>query len=141
MKRKVIIGILAAVMGLGVAQAASESVYGERLMNEQERATYQNTVRNMATEQERSAYRAEHQAKMQARAREQGVTLNDEGVPVDADGKPLRDRDQDRDRLDVPDRDQTRDQDRLHDGTGTGSGVGSGMGGGGGAGGAGGGGR
>ncbi len=77
MKRQLIMGVLVAAMGLGVAQAANESIYGARLMTEQERATYQNTLRTMTTEQARATYRAGHQAQIQARAREQGAPVGD----------------------------------------------------------------
>jgi len=110
MKRQLITGVLVAAMGMGIAQGANESIYGARLMTEQERDTYQNTISTMATERERATYRAEHKAQIQTRAREQGIKLNDAGEPVDKYGDPLPSRD----------RDQTRDQDRLQDGSGSG---------------------
>jgi hypothetical protein len=95
MKRQLIMGVLAAAMGMGVAQGADDSIYGARMMTEQERANYQDTIRTMATERERDTYRAEHKAQIQARAREQGIKLNNAGEPVDKYGDLLPYRAQD----------------------------------------------
>lgn len=64
-----------------------ETVYGWQLMSEQERKEHRDKLRSFRTEQEREAYRQEHHERMQARAREQGVTLPDRPQPV---GKGMR---------------------------------------------------
>lgn len=58
--------------------------YGWQLMTPQERAEHRNKMRNMKTEQEREAYRLQHHAEMQKRAKERGVTLPDMPRPQGA---------------------------------------------------------
>ncbi len=58
-----------------------EQVYGHELMTEQERAEHRTRMRAFKTEQEREQFRLEHHKKMQARAKERGVTLPDEPLP------------------------------------------------------------
>lgn len=55
-----------------------DQIYGSQLMTEQERIEHRNRMRNMKTNEEREAYRLEHHKKMQARAKEKGITLPDE---------------------------------------------------------------
>jgi len=55
-----------------------EPIYGSQLMSEQEREQHRAQIRNLKTEQEREAYRLEHHKRMQARAKERGITLPDE---------------------------------------------------------------
>ena len=54
---------------------AEETIYGWQLMTKQERIEHRKKMRSFTSEQEREAYRQEHHKKMQARAKEQGVTL------------------------------------------------------------------
>lgn len=58
-----------------------EQIYGSQLMTEQERLEHRNMMRSMKTQEEREAYRLDHHKKMQARAKEKGVTLPDEPLP------------------------------------------------------------
>jgi hypothetical protein len=58
-----------------------EPIYGSQLMTEQERIEHRNKMRSLKTYEEREAYRLEEHKKMQARAKEKGVTLPDE-VPA-----------------------------------------------------------
>lgn len=57
---------------------AQERVYGSQLMTPQERSEYSARMRTARTEQEREQIRAEHHDRMQARAKERGVTLPDD---------------------------------------------------------------
>lgn len=54
-----------------------DRMYGSELMTPQERAEYQNRMRELRTEQEREAFRLEHHTKMQERAKAKGMTLPD----------------------------------------------------------------
>ena len=54
---------------------AEEQVYGSQLMTQQERMEHRNKMQSMKTMEERERYRMEHHAKMQERAKQQGVTL------------------------------------------------------------------
>jgi len=54
---------------------AEARIYGSQLMTPQERNEYQDRMRQLNTEQEREAFRMDHQQRMDARAREQGLTL------------------------------------------------------------------
>jgi hypothetical protein len=55
-----------------------ETVYGSQLMTEQERNQYRHQMRTAKTDEERAQIRAEHHERMQARAKERGVTLPDD---------------------------------------------------------------
>lgn len=55
-----------------------EQIYGSQLMTEQERIEHRNRMRSLKTYKEREAYQLEHHKKMQARAKERGITLPDE---------------------------------------------------------------
>lgn len=54
-----------------------DRIYGSELMTPQERAEYQNRMRELKTEQEREAFRLEHHKQMQERAKAKGKTLPD----------------------------------------------------------------
>ena len=56
----------------------SASIYGARLMTPEEREAYQAKIRTLKTPEEQNAFRAEHQKKMQERARAQGIMLPDQ---------------------------------------------------------------
>lgn len=65
-----------------MVQAQSQDrAYGSELMTQQERAEYQNKMRQLNTEQERAAFRAQHHEQMKQRAKAQGKTLPDD-VPI-----------------------------------------------------------
>ncbi len=51
-------------------------IYGYQLMTERERGQYRDRLRAATTDQELSQVRSEHRARMQARAKERGVTLS-----------------------------------------------------------------
>ena len=50
-------------------------IFGWQLMSVEERAQHRAKMRSFKTQEEREAYRKEHHERMQARAREQGLTL------------------------------------------------------------------
>ncbi len=80
MKTQLLNGVLAALLtaGLGsVALAETDLVYGHQLMTQQELQEHRATMRSLPDQEAREAYRLEHHARMQERAREQGVTLPD----------------------------------------------------------------
>lgn len=52
-----------------------ERIYGSQLMTPQERNEYRRRMRELKTQQEREQFRKEHHERMQARAKERGVTL------------------------------------------------------------------
>ena len=54
-----------------------QDIYGWKLMSQEERMEYRNTMRNMKTEKERARYRNEHHEQMQERARARGLVLPD----------------------------------------------------------------
>jgi hypothetical protein len=56
-------------------QLRDRDIYASELMSAEERNEYRNRLRQIATEQEWVRFRAEHQARMVARARERGVAL------------------------------------------------------------------
>jgi hypothetical protein len=81
----IITGVAAATSMSALAQTAAqtqtqtqERAYGSQLMTVQERNEYQQRMRELKTAQERDAFRKDHHAKMQERAKERGVTLPDE---------------------------------------------------------------
>ena len=53
-------------------------IYGSQLMTAQERNDYRERMRAAKTAQEREQIRAEHHARMQARAKERGLTMPDQ---------------------------------------------------------------
>jgi Na+-transporting NADH:ubiquinone oxidoreductase subunit NqrC len=58
-----------------------DRIFGSQLMTKQERNEYRNRMRSAKTPQEREQIRAEHHERMQARAKERGVTLPDNPPP------------------------------------------------------------
>jgi len=64
-------------MGPGGRGMAYGPDYGGQFMTEQERAEHRAKMQSLKTPQEREKYRLEHHKKMQARAKEQGITLPD----------------------------------------------------------------
>ncbi len=84
MKQLLITSTLASVLALSglpaiaiAAQDGSQQMYGSQLMTPQERAEHREKMRNAKTEEERNQIRSENHARMQKRAKEQGVTLPD----------------------------------------------------------------
>ncbi len=68
------------VAGVGVFSTAASAqnnatIYGSQLMTKQERVEQRQRMQNAKTEQEREQIRAEHHERMQARAKERGLTL------------------------------------------------------------------
>ena len=71
--------LLAASFPASFATAAEQkAVYGWQLMTPEELAEHRARMQSFKTEQEREAYRQAHHERMQARAKERGVTLPDE---------------------------------------------------------------
>lgn len=56
-------------------QLRDRDIYGSEVMTRQERREYRNRIAAIQTVPEWARFRAEHQARMQARARQEGVTL------------------------------------------------------------------
>lgn len=54
---------------------ARQNVFGWEIMTIEERAEHRAKMRSMESEKELEAYRQEHHNRMQARAKEQGITL------------------------------------------------------------------
>jgi len=54
-----------------------QKVYGWQLMTQEERAEHRAMMRSLKTREEREAYRVEHHKRMQKRAMERGVNLQD----------------------------------------------------------------
>lgn len=54
-----------------------EGIYGSQLMTEQERRDYRERIVSASSAQEREQIRAEHHERMQARAKERGLSLPD----------------------------------------------------------------
>jgi hypothetical protein len=59
------------------AQKRDRDIYGYQLMTEQERNEYREQLKKAETNQERQQIVAEHREKMQARASEEGVNLEE----------------------------------------------------------------
>lgn len=105
-------------------QLRSRDIYGSELMTRQERREYQNRIREMETDQEWARYRAEHQARMMARATEQGVDLPTpfygQQLMTDQEREQLRERlrdaasDQERERIRAAHREQMRERAREY---------------------------
>jgi len=76
-------GLLSAALVLSVstslvyAAQEQQQVYGWQLMTKQERAEYQEKMRNMKTMEERERFRMEHHEMMRKRAEERGMKLPD----------------------------------------------------------------
>ena len=86
MQRYLVTGIMALLLlavapGVSFAAEEGKTVYGWQLMTESERAEHRAKMRSLNTEEEREAYRQAHHKRMQARAKEQGVSLPDEPLP------------------------------------------------------------
>lgn len=64
-----------AVSKTGPAGSTNPTVYGWQLMTAEEKAAYRAKLRAAKTPEERAKLRAEHHQEMEARAKQQGVTL------------------------------------------------------------------
>jgi hypothetical protein len=70
-------------------QAGQETIYGSQLMTHQERMEHRAKLRAAKTLEEREQIRKEHHEKMQARAKERGVSLPDmPSMPGGGMGRP-----------------------------------------------------
>jgi hypothetical protein len=88
-----------------VTERAQERADGGELMPDKERQEHQAKMRSLKTEQEREAFRAEHNKRMQERAKAQGKTLTDMPPTSSAsqqaqERERMRDQDQARERRD-----------------------------------------
>lgn len=94
LQRKLMISVIAGALALGgglVVAAdqtrtqqqtqAQEQIYGSQLMTQQERLEYRNRMRAAKTTAEREKIRLEHHERMQALAKERGITLPDVPTP------------------------------------------------------------
>lgn len=82
-----LLGVFAAP-GVATAQSKPEQaapdaapIYGSQLMTQEERLEHRKKMRSLKTESEREAYRAEHHAQMQERAKSKGVSLPESPPP------------------------------------------------------------
>jgi hypothetical protein len=89
-----------------VTEQTQERAYGWELMTDKERQEHQAKMRSLKTEQEREAFRAEHNKRMQERAKAQGKTLPD--MPPTSSASQQA---QELERM----RDQARDQDQARE--------------------------
>ena len=67
------------------ALQAEERIYGNELMSEQERLQYREQLMIAGSEQEREQLKAQHKEKIQARARNRNIKLDEMGDPVPED--------------------------------------------------------
>ena len=74
-------------------QAGDQEIYGSQLMTPEERAAHRSQMQSASTSAERERLRVEHQAAMQSRAKERGISLPDDssvgrvpGSGMDVDG-------------------------------------------------------
>lgn len=85
------------VPGIRLAQAgggmSGERAYGWQLMTERERLEYRERMRSARSAEERQRIQAEHHARMQERAREQGMTLPEEPRAGQGMGRGMMDDD------------------------------------------------
>jgi hypothetical protein len=63
------------------ALQAEERIYGNQLMSEQERLQYREQLMNAESEQAREQLKAQHKEKMQVRARNRNIKLDEAGDP------------------------------------------------------------
>lgn len=99
-------------------------IYGSDLMTRQERREYRNRILESGTVQEWARFRAEHQAQMMARAREQGIELPSpfygQQLMTDRERERLRDSlrdaasEQERERIRAEHREQMQERAREH---------------------------
>ncbi len=73
--------LLATAPVLQAVASEDEYRYGRELMSDEERMEHRHKMREMETEEEREAYRAEHHEEMRKRAQEAGVQIPDEPMP------------------------------------------------------------
>jgi hypothetical protein len=65
----------------------TDSIYGHELMTPEQRTDYRNKLRSLKTDQERNAYRMEHQKRIHKLAKAKGIPLSDkQSSPVDGMG-------------------------------------------------------
>ena len=67
-----------------------EIIYGSQLMTPQEQAEYRAKILRLTTREERDLFRAQHQRKMQERARAQSMKQSD-GLPAKNEAAPTPD--------------------------------------------------
>jgi len=80
------VSLFAADTPAGKTAPKSEPIYGYRMMSDAERNEYREKMRNARSEQERQSLRDENRKRMEARARERGVTLPEQRGPGSGPG-------------------------------------------------------
>ena len=94
MKQLLVFSVLTAVLflsGLTVYAAESKMIFGSQLMSAQERIEHRERLLNAKTNEEREQIRKEHHARMEVRAKEQGMKLPDK--PPSNGGRMMNDGD------------------------------------------------
>jgi len=80
MVRAALIALLLAALPAAAQEAKREYIYGGELMSGKERERYRADVGAAKDEEKQQRVRAQHRERMQKRARDRGVTLDDQGV-------------------------------------------------------------
>ena len=68
--------------GTDTSASSDQDIYGAEVMTPAERAEFRAKMQSAKSSQERERLRVEHQAAMQSRAKQRGITLSDE--PTDS---------------------------------------------------------
>ena len=92
MKQLLVVSVLTAVLflfGVSVNAAESEMIYGSQLMTAKERIEHRERLLNAKTNEEREQIRTEHHARMDERAKAQGMKLPD--MPPASGGMMMND--------------------------------------------------
>ena len=66
----------------GISTTAPSRTYGWQLMSPQERTEFRSKLHSLKTPEEREQFRKDHHEQMKARAKERGLTLPDEPLPM-----------------------------------------------------------
>lgn len=80
MFRLLVFAALLAALPAAAQEAKREYIYGGELMSAQERAQYRKQVAGAKGSGEQARVRQQHRERMQKRARERGVALDERGV-------------------------------------------------------------
>lgn len=63
--------------GVDASVSSDQEIYGSEIMTPEERAEFRSKMQSAKTSQERERLRVDHQAAMQSRAKQRGITLPD----------------------------------------------------------------
>ena len=80
--RRILIFMLAAVLGNAIPAAAEEReyIYGAELMSPRERDAYRQGLQSASGEESKGQYRQRHRDRLQKRAQQRGVQLDEKGI-------------------------------------------------------------